>query len=36
MTAELFNGPKYFRLRTIKALLESGELDDSLRTKVTA
>ncbi|MET0143240.1 MAG: SDR family oxidoreductase [Ilumatobacteraceae bacterium] len=31
MTPELFNGPDYFRLRTIQGLLDSGQLDDDLR-----
>ena len=31
MTPEMFGGPQYFRLRTIKGLLDRGELDPQLR-----
>ncbi len=31
MTPELFNGPRYFRLRTIQGLLDSGQVDAELR-----
>ena len=31
MTPELFEGPKYFRIRTVKQLIERGELDIELR-----
>ena len=35
MTDELFNGPRYFRLRTIKQLLDSGAVDIDLRSVVS-
>src|SRR4029077_19305908 len=31
MTPALFEGPRYFRLRTIKQLIERGDLDIELR-----
>ena len=31
MTQQLFDGPRYFRVRTIKQLIEQGELDSDLR-----
>ena len=31
MTSALFEGPKYFRIRTVKHLIERGELDIELR-----
>jgi nucleoside-diphosphate-sugar epimerase len=36
MTTELFEGPSYFRLRTIQRLLEAGALDDELRQVKTS
>jgi nucleoside-diphosphate-sugar epimerase len=34
MTPELFAGPKYFRIRTVKSLIDSGEVNIELRRKV--
>ena len=31
MTSELFDGPRYFRLRTVKQLIDRGDLDLELR-----
>ena len=36
MTSELFEGPSYFRLRTIQRLLSAGSLDDKLRQVKTS
>ena len=36
MTSELFEGPSYFRLRTIQRLLSAGALDDKLRQVKTS
>ncbi len=33
MTPELFAGPKYFRIRTVKNLIEQGKVDTELRRK---
>lgn len=35
MTADVFNGPHYFRLRTVTRLLADGELDTDLRQVVS-
>jgi nucleoside-diphosphate-sugar epimerase len=34
MTPELFDGAKYFRIRTVKSLIDSGEVNIELRRKV--
>jgi hypothetical protein len=33
MTREVFHGPRYYRLRTVKGLRERGILDEDLRRK---